>query len=344
MARLYKRGKYWWYQFRGARYSTRCTDRKAAELAAREIERSVVDPTYRPAHQTTLTAALNSLLEEQARAGRAPGTLKMQTVHALHLARILDGDAPLAAVDARAVDRYLKTRHEEGASRATQGKELTTLRSALRQARRRGEYPHALDEVIPKFTVEYTPLERRLSEPEVEKLLDALEPGRAAVCAFIVATGADWVSVETAEPGDVNLKAWRVLVRGTKTRHRWRELPVVLPLFRTLLELAAGHIPFRPWPNAVRDLRVACKRAGVPRVTPRDLRRTHGYILRARGVEPHLIGRSLGHRDSTMVERVYGKLPVDSLENLMVERVGTARAHKTTPKARRARGKAPKTT
>ncbi len=332
MARLYKRGRYWWYQFQGQRYATRCTDRKAAEAVARDIERRVADPTYRPPNQTTLGKALNALLEQQERDKKAPGTLRMQGFHANHLARVLGEDSPLAAITAREVDRYLKTRDEEGASRSTQGKELSTLRSALRMARRAGDYPHALDEVIPKFSVDYTPLERHLSEPQVAKLLAELEPERAAVCAFIVATGADWASVERATLADFNLKAWRVTVRGTKTKYRHRELPIVLPLFRRLVKLAAEALPFRPWANAVRDLRSACKRAGVPRITPRDLRRTNGYILRAHGLEPHLIGLMLGHRDSTMAERVYAKVEnAATLEALVTRRIGqgTAGARKT---------------
>jgi integrase len=126
-----------------------------------------------------------------------------------------------------------------------------------------------------------------------------------------------------AKPGDIDLSKWSVKIHGTKNKYRrLREQRVVLPLFRRLLKLSAPHVPFERWDNAVRDLKAACKRAQVPRVTPRDLRRTHGYILRARGVEPHLIGVSLGHRDSVMAERVYGKLPPDAFEVLMLARVG----------------------
>jgi integrase len=55
----------------------------------------------------------------------------------------------------------------------------------------------------------------------------------------------------------------------------------------------------------MRDIAAACRRAGVPRVTPRDLRRSHGKALAAAGVAPHLIGRMLRHTDSRMAERTY---------------------------------------
>jgi integrase len=124
-----------------------------------------------------------------------------------------------------------------------------------------------------------------------------------------------------------------VFVRGTKNEHRRREVAVVLPLFRRLLKLAAPHAPFQRWPNAVRDLAVACRHLKIPRVTPRDLRRSHGYILRAHGVEPHLIARSMGHATSKMVELVYGKLPTDAFESLLVARLGTTKAQRKPSKS-----------
>ena len=31
VAKLYRRGKTWWYQFQGERFSTKCTDKEAAQ-------------------------------------------------------------------------------------------------------------------------------------------------------------------------------------------------------------------------------------------------------------------------------------------------------------------------
>ena len=60
----------------------------------------------------------------------------------------------------------------------------------------------------------------------------------------------------------------------------------------------------------------------VPPVTPNDLRRTYATRLRQHGVEPHLIGVAPGHRDSRMAERVYERMPVESLGRALAERVG----------------------
>jgi len=329
MARLYKRGKFWWFQFRGRRTSTKCTDKKAAELAARDIERRRTDPTYRPPDATTLSAALRRFVAQQTEREKADGTLKMYDRHVRHIARLLGGQSTLASIGAPEIDGYVTARLKEGTARTSVGKELSTIRGALKLARRLLQYPFALDEVMPSgFSLEYVPGTRHLREAEMRKLLAALTPKRRAVAAFIVATGADWHSVELACRPDVNLRAGTVKVRGTKTSDRRRTIPI-LGAFDDLVRFAVRHMPFEPWGNVRRDLEVACRRAGVPRVTPRDLRRTHGSILRQRGVEPHLIGKMLGHSDSRMVERVYGQIPADALGELIEDRLASTKSVQT---------------
>jgi len=334
MPRLYKRGRIWWYQFRGERYSTQCTDKKAAELESREIERRVADPTYRAANQATLAHVYPDFIAQQQQRGRSAGTLKMYDTHHAHLARVFGEWATLASLNAARLDGYVVVRHSEGAQSPTIHKELTTLRGMLKLARRHGLYPFALDEVMPLVSGASKAGSRHLTAQQVPKLLAQLQAKRASFVAFIVATGADLSSVESAEKGDVDLKAGTILVRGTKTNHRLRTVPILKP-FAKLAERAAKGLPFEPWGNVRRDLEVACRRAQVPRVTPRDLRRTHGSILRQLGVEPHLIGKMLGHADSRMVEKVYGQLPADALGKLMGSRVGTQATQ-----SRRKRGKA----
>jgi integrase len=153
-----------------------------------------------------------------------------------------------------------------------------------------------------------------LTWEQVPKLLAILSEGRAATCAFLIAFGADWCAVERAtleDFGGIDWCARRVLVRGTKNAKRWAEVPIVAPfgaLANRAREWLVAHGAFPKWgKQRVRDLATACKRAGVPRITPRDLRRTHGQILAERGVPPHLIGDMLRHTDGRMAERVYGQ-------------------------------------
>jgi len=57
-----------------------------------------------------------------------------------------------------------------------------------------------------------------------------------------------------------------------------------------------------------RDLPAAAKRAGVPRVTANDLRRTFASWLVQAGVSLYVVSRLLGHKSTRMVELVYGQL------------------------------------
>jgi len=254
----------------------------------------------------------------------------MYDAHFANLWRVLGANAIMADVDAAAVDKYIATRRAERVGKPpsaaqpdcrrtvsanTVCKELGTLRQVLALGRRRGWFVRQLEEVLPEHSgAAYVPLERALTLEQVPLLLAQLAEGRAATCAYIIALGADWCAVERAERNDLggaDRCARLVLVRGTKNAKRWAEVPIVTP-FGELADRARGwlaqHGSFPAWgKQRVRDLAAACRRAGLPRVTPRDLRRTHGQVLADLGVPPYLVGEMLRHRDSRMAERVYGQ-------------------------------------
>jgi len=74
--------------------------------------------------------------------------------------------------------------------------------------------------------------------------------------------------------------------------------------------------------NVRRDLAQACDRADIEPCTPNDLRRTCATWLRQAGAAPDLIAPVMGHADTRMVERVYGRLPVDDLERRLAAAIG----------------------
>src|SRR6187397_3206818 len=135
--RLFRRGKVWYcwvYDAQGRRTqrSTKCTDRRAAEASLRDWERRAADPAYAAAHSATLDAALQRFLVDRRVKGRASGTLDSYRVKAGHLLRVIGAETRLALVDARAVDRFIEQRLDEGAASNTVHKELTVLRGALK--------------------------------------------------------------------------------------------------------------------------------------------------------------------------------------------------------------------
>lgn len=334
--RLFKRGKVWygWYYEKGKQItrSTRCTDKRAAIAVRAGWERAAADPTYRATHETTLDAALKQIVADREERGKSAGTLRMLATKGGHIARVLGRETPLIRIDAAAVDRYVSVRRAEGAVDATIYKEWSTLLGALKIAKRRGQFTGDLEAIRPiGLSGKSKPRERYLTRDELGKLVadlmdDALPQRRhsmkrrAAHVLFIVATGARWLESVKARREDVDTHAGTVRLRGTKTEGSARIVPYgALPFGHELMDRVLALSPskgllFRPWTSMAGDLIRACERLHMAPVSPNDLRRTCATWLRQAGVEPHLIAAVLGHADSRMVERVYGRLPTDALD------------------------------
>ena len=337
--------------------STRAFDKKAAEDIARQWERDAADPDHAAARTATLTSVLDVFLRErtsQAMAGRrSEETVDFYTKKAGHLVRFFeqpDESRPhmpfvLKNLRARHVDEYIEQRRLEGAAESTIQKELTTLRAALKLAKRRQLWHGDVAAIMPQgFSPEYKPKERFLTRDELPRLLRELPGPRAAVVAFIVATSAEWRAVERAQRGDVMHEGALVLLRGTKRVTRHRPVPVVTDDQKYLLGYALKHaasegdLLFLPWQNVRRDLQAACRRAGcratgcfddparvapcaradcakaaLASCSPNDLRRTFAHWMRARGMPIELVAPLMGHADTRMVERVYGRFPESEL-------------------------------
>ena len=340
--RVFRRARspYWqveWYAADGTRHreSSQCTDRAAALGRLRERERSAANPREHAAREATLMQALQAFVDlrhADARAGRrSPETVRCYASKAATILRVLGEGARLSAVDAATVDRFIAQRRGEGVADGTIHKELVVLRSACALAARRGTWAGTIDATFPRgFSPDYHPRERFLSRHELERLLGALAQHQAAVAAWIVATGAEWAAVVRAERGDVRADAVRV--RGTKRAHRDRDIPVLFPWQSELLAWSAdraegaGRRMFRGWCNVRRDLAAGCRRAGIDRCGPHDLRRTFGHWVRAEGASPSTLGALLGHRDGRMAERVYARrTPAELRDALARECANSAR-------------------
>lgn len=309
--RVYKRGRVYWCYVLGARQTTRCTDYEAACLFARRLEREGADPRHAAAHKATLGDAIRELKAELVRRGRRAPTLAIADTKLGHFARLWGEEMPLANVTASEILRFIDRRLEEGAARMTVHHELAHLRQLVTLERRLGRYPHHWDDVDPKFEAKYRPRTRTLTRAEVETCLEELAPFRAAHFAWLVGTGSDLSESYRARRDDVDFKAALVHVRGTKTEFRDRFVPIT-PTTRALLRFALEHAPgddvlFAPWGKVQRDLGLVADKYKMPHFSPKDLRRTFGTWLRDAGVEPHHIGRAMGHADSTMAERVYAR-------------------------------------
>jgi integrase len=326
-------GKTWWISYfdhakdRTVDESAKTEDHKAATALLRRRERESAAPDS-AAHTAPLSVAFADFVDKKKRAGKTAGTLHMYHKKARHLARLLGKDVPLRGIRAKHVEEYIKTRQDEGAKNTTINLELVTLRGILKLAHTR-ELCGPPTEVMPTdFSAKYVPLERHVrSYEDLESLVNNLPAHRKAHVLYIVATAADWGPSFETRRRDIDLELGRVLVHGRKNEFRQRVLPIT-PEMRALLEQVLESAPnrdrlFDPWKNQVRDLAIACAKAGIPRVTARDLRRTFGKWLRNQGHVSETIGAAMGHRDGRMAAKVYAPIEPENLRELLMPKSNT---------------------
>jgi len=319
---LYRRGDVWWVRGSDAgrkfRRSTGQTEKSAAERVRAEWERGT---NHAASHKATVESAAERFLEELKSEDVAPGTRDMYTCKAGHVVRLL-GNVRLSDLSHSRVLAFAKEREAETAHSHTIHRELTTLRRILSSALRAGEFSKDLKAVMPRYAAGYVPRTRWLTKEELDATMSHLEPGRAAVLAFIVATSARRTEAFSARWADIEPDA--IVIRGTKTTKAKRRVPI-LELFRPYVDFVLEHADgvltlFTPWGNMRRDILRAAERAGVPPFSANDLRRTTATWLVKRGVPLHLVQRILGHTSIAMLQKVYGQLDTDDVGRLIDER------------------------
>ena len=105
------------------------------------------------------------------------------------------------------------------------------------------------------------------------------------------------------------------------------------PAQQSLLAYALEHAKgegdalFQPWGNVRRDLADACEEAKIERCSPNDLRRTFASWQVEAGVPLFPIAQAMGHKDTRMLERVYGRQTPEQLAALMARAMGLPPPH-----------------
>lgn len=330
------------------RVSTGCSDKRAAATVQARLEREAVDPALTAAKRATTEEILGDYYVSREIAGRAADSLAHILKKSKNLVRLLPKMA--SEITHPAVTAYAGARLKEWAKapvvdendvvvspgrtvrRTTLLKELRVLKPALALARKNGKFLADPDEVIPDIDDDHEDGTRWLTQLEVVLLALVLPPRRMAVVAYAVATGCDPQALWRARRSDVSADLRMAQIHGRKRKTRERPAHLPLPEQRALLAWALDHADapkdsdeplFLPWVNMVRDLAIACRKLGIPSCNRNDLRRSYGSWLRQAGIESEHIGLSMGHADSRMVERVYGKMPPESLAALLKDRERT---------------------
>jgi integrase len=137
-----------------------------------------------------------------------------------------------------------------------------------------------------------------------------------------------------------------VRVRGTKTMHRDRLVPVVTSWQKELLTYVKKHADgtdgalFSAWTSIHRSILAACERSGVPRLSPKRLRHSFAHWMKEAGVRHSELYVAMGHADTTMLDRVYGRTEGAELHDAMAGSVAERRAALKVIKGGKARRKA----
>jgi integrase len=341
-SKLYLRGTTYWcwfYDHRGqqVRRSTHQSDEALAHKAALLIQDEFFasPPEY---ERVTIELALARYLAKCERGDRAEGTMSQYVSKAKPLLRVFGGERSINELRLSHVERYIDTRQAEilrmrpDSTRtiATIGKELGLLRSALRyMAKQRGPdglklYRYETDEIFPEGVIgNYKPRDRALSLNDYHALFVALAPERREYLQAFCGLGTRDSELYRITPVDIEPHAERVRIPGTKTEaaERWLQPPA--ELFEILMRRSAvtplGKPLFPRWLNVRRDLEAACKRAGIAKVSPNDLRRTFASWQAEAGVPEAITAALMGHTSSQMVRRVYGRIGTDAKRDAMAK-------------------------
>jgi integrase len=309
-----------------------------AIVDARRLQEEHLDPRKRATREVTMLDAL--VFKHAHDAERVErGELAAATLDAYeHIAgrvRAYFGDEMLLHELDRHKVRAFEADRMRLVARHTVTKERNYLRALVKLGRYQGWCSLAIEELFSAgWRVGYKPRTRWLTEADADALIGKLAPKRAAHVAYILATAADWTPSTTAKASHFAWERGRrgvIFVPDTKTEFRRREVPVLSfteRFARLAFDYLEEHGRFAPWSNGsnIRDLKAACKRAGIDPCSFKDLRRTVGMWLHMRGGHAGLTALFLGHSGTEMVMRTYARLQGEQLGEAIEgpESVGTS--------------------
>lgn len=332
--RLYWRGPTIWCRVRGAagrveRRSTGCTDERKAAERADHFERVAADPDHAALSAATLGDAVRLYLADLARRKRSQATKEIAAQKCGHFARFWGEDFLLVKVSAPLLLEYIDKRQREGVTDYTIKRELTHLRQSFRISRHLGLMRGDVDALFPPYFQGTSKTKTRWPTPdEIAKLEKQLHSDRFAHVLYILATGARLGESERAKRSHVRFDVMEVQLAGTKTERAKGAIPItsiMKPILERSLELAPneGGLLFRKWHrgNIIRDLREACERAGIERLSPNDLRRAFGQWHRRSGVDNALTSKLLRHTTDKLVQTVYANLDAPGVGPLVAKQL-----------------------
>lgn len=287
------------------RYATGTADRKAAERVLDEHRRKFSTPAE-------ITVAY---LWEQYREEHADKRIAGNMVYSGKAILPTFGHLAPEEVTTTKVRSYIAARRKLGRQDGTIWTELNHLQIALNWAAKKRLIPHPVSVDRP---TKPPPRDRRLTRPEVRRLLEAAEyPHVRLAIALMAGTAArigaildlTWDRVDF-ERGLIDY-ANPVDKKRRKGRATVPIAPDLLPRLQEARRAANSEFVVewaaRQVGSIKRGFARAVARAGLKDVTPHVLRHTAASLMAEKGVPMTEIAAVLGHSDSRVTERVYAK-------------------------------------
>lgn len=185
--------------------------------------------------------------------------------------------------------------------------------------RRKGIIPHN----VVTDTDSYPPNPPRdvwLDRVQAKALVAALPMPYRAIEALMAATGVEWQVIERLTRRDVDLRKRTVHARGGKTRWRNR---VVRPTENWAWRIFADYVkpmtesaivfPVSKFTALEQHLEASAV-LKLPRTTLHDWRHTYAVLSLKAGYSLQVVAHQLGHRDTTLVQTLYGRHVVEKAD------------------------------
>lgn len=321
MARIYRKGRdgiyfAWWFE--GERRVARSTGTKRKRDAQRigdELERAARAQADQAAHRdATLGWVMMRLVESLRMGGRAPSTIINTATKSRHVVTHFGADLPISSFEPpegiTRLREYVAERVKQGAARSTISIEVNVLKMALNLAAREGRFrgnTRALS--VAELRGAHKPRRQWLTATEAKALIAETPAQWRDHVETYIGLGVRRMELYRIEARDLDLKANRVHVRGTKTERSDRWLPLS-PRVRKILSARAKARPegrlFPEWTRAHLDLPEICQRAELPPTTVSDLRRTFASLMLSAGVSSSVLKELMGHTTTKQIDLVYG--------------------------------------
>jgi integrase len=212
--------------------------------------------------------------------------------------------------------------------RASANRYLSVLKAALNHAFDEGRVPSnaAWGRRVRKFRGVASARARYLTIAECKRFLRACDDTFRPLARAALETGCRYGELARLEVSDFNKAAGTLLIRKSKTA-RARHVVLTEQGIRYFSDATAGRSPSElmftkadgaKWNHGCQGfyMREANQRGQIdPPVTFHMLRHTWASLAVMGGVPLTVVARNLGHRDTRMVETVYGHLAADYISD-----------------------------